>query len=238
MRAEISYGKTNDAWIGYKQFILELVDKHQAKTICEIGGGANPLIEAKYMHTNNIDYSILDVSEEELFKAPKEYKKIKADISAPEIMIKAKFDLVFSKMLAEHIKDAKQFHRNILKMLNSGGLAVHFFPTLYTIPFLVNRLVPEKLASRFLNYFAPRDSYQYAKFPAYYSWCRGPTSGQIQKFNGLGYEVVEYRGYFGHSEYYNRVKLIKRLHELKTSYLLRNPNPIFTSYAYTVLRKA
>jgi len=141
-------------------------------------------------------------------------------------------------MLAEHISNPKQFHTNVREMLVENGLAVHLFPTLYALPFLVNYLVPEYLAGFLLNAFAPRDKYQHEKFSAYYRWCRGPTRSQIKKLSSVGYDVVEYRGFFGHTGYYEKIKIMKRIHEIKTNFLLRNPNPLLTSYAYVVLRKA
>src|ERR1700721_1406514 len=53
------------------------------------------------------------------------------------------YDLVFSKMLCEHLPDARTFHANCLRLLRPGARAVHFFPTLYTLPFVANRLIPE-----------------------------------------------------------------------------------------------
>lgn len=237
MATNISYGRSEDAWRGYEQFIMALIDKHNIKRVCDIGAGANPLLNSCYIAEKNIDYSILDVSNTQLGKAPTYCKKILADIAAPDFSTCQKFDLVFSKMLAEHIADAEQFHRNVLKMLANDGLAVHFFPTLYALPFLVNSLVPEYLAAILLNLFAPRDTHQYPKFQAYYRLCRGPIRSQIERLSRLGYDVVEYRGFFGHGGYYNKVKILKKLHEFKTNYLLKNPNPFFTSYAYVVLKK-
>lgn len=239
MTSRISYGKTEDAWRGYDRFVTEMIENNDAKRICDIGGGANPLLTTDYISRKGIDYSILDISEAELRKAPEQYNKIVADIASPEYSPStAGFDLIFSKMLAEHLKDGEQFHKNVLRMLADDGVAVHFFPTLYTLPFLVNCLTPEALADKLLNMFALRDRNQYAKFPAYYSWCRGPIRNQLRKFEELGYEIIQYRGFFGHSGYYNRIPPLKKLHELKTNYLLKNPHPLFTSYAYIVLKKA
>jgi uncharacterized UPF0146 family protein len=236
MVADVSYRKT-EAWQGFKPFITDLIDKNNIKRVCDIGGGANPLLDEEYIEKKGVDYSILDISETELFKAPPRYKKVLADIASPGFKIDEKYDLVFSRMLAEHVSDVEQFHRNILNCLADNGLAVHFFSTLYTLPFVVNYLTPEYFSSVLLNLFAPRDRYQHEKFPAYYRWCRGPTRRQIQKFISLGYDVVEYGGFFGHSWYYNKVKVLKKIHEFKTNYLLRHPNPYFTSYAYVVLKK-
>jgi hypothetical protein len=46
------------------------------KNICEIGGGANPLLILDFIRKNDIEYSILDISEIELNKEPNEYKKL------------------------------------------------------------------------------------------------------------------------------------------------------------------
>jgi len=233
----ISYGHSDDIWQGlFETLLTDLIEQYKIKRVCDIGGGANPVINIKFIESNGLDYSILDISESELLKAPVKYNKILADIATPTFSINKKFDLVFSKFLAEHITDAKQFHKNVLSCLDESGLAVHFFPTLYTIPFLVNYLVPDKLAKALLNIFHPRDMYQRNKFPAYYRWCRGPTRRQIQKFTELGYEVIEYRGFFGHG-YYNKIKPLQRLHEFKTSYFLKHPNPFFTNFAYVILKK-
>lgn len=194
------------------------------------------MLSADYINEKNLDYSLLDISELELNKAPENYKKILADIASPHFKLDTKFDLVFTKMLAEHITNPKQFHKNILNCLTINGLAVHYFPTLYTLPFFVNYMMPEHLADILLHMFETRDRHQHAKFPAYYRWCRGPTSKQIRRFISLGYDVVEYRGFFGHG-YYNKIKVLDKMNRIKTNYLLRHPNPIFTSYAYVVLRK-
>ena len=195
MEATILYEKAEKMWIEYDQFIIDMIHKNDVKMICEIGGGANPLLSAEYIQATGIEYYILDISETELSKAPNHCNKIVADIAAPDFSFNTtKFDMVFSKMLAEHIKDGEQFHKNVIKMLTDRGSAVHYFPTLYTLPFLINYLVPETLAAKLLKWFASRDSYQYAKFPAYYSWCRGPTRNQLSRLESLGYEIVEYRG--------------------------------------------
>lgn len=232
----ITYGRSEDALPGYRGFMAELIQKQNAHSICDIGGGANPVLDLDYIQQNRLNYCMLDVSQEELDKAPEGYDKVLADIASPEFSSKLKFDMVVSRSVAEHMKDGSTFHKNILTMLADNGMAVHLFPTLYSPPFLVNCLLPESVADLMLSVLRPRDRYQHAKFPAYYSWCRGPTRGQIQRFEELGYDVVKYRGFFGH-EYYKRVKWLQRLHSCLTDYLLRKPNPLFTSYACVVLQK-
>ncbi len=238
MSTKIRYGTSEEGWLGYEHFIYALIQDRALKRVCEIGGGANPLLDLDQVNRAGLEYSILDISAAELEKAPVGYQKIVADIGSAGFSLQKKFDLVFSRMLAEHIKDARQFHTNVLDILTPGGFAVHFFPTLFTVPYLVNFLVPERLSQKLLNGFAQRDNYQNAKFPAYYKWCRGPVKGQIRKFMSVGFEVVEYAGFYGHPGYYQKIGILKKLHEIKTRYLLKKPNPCFTSYAYVVLKKS
>lgn len=234
----ISYGPTDSAWRDYTPYLLSLIDRYKLKTLCDIGGGANPTLSQEDIEPRALDYTLLDISQEELNKAPAAYHKLQGDIASPDFKSDQKFDLIFSKMLAEHIPDAHQFHANVLNALSDKGIAVHFFPTLYTLPFFVNYIMPEFVSSILLRIVSPRDEYQHAKFPAYYHWCRGPSRRQLKRFTDLGYEVVEYRGFFGHSDYYNKIGFMKKLHNLKTAFLLKHPNPWFTSYAYVVLKKA
>lgn len=234
--SQISYRRSEDAWSGYEAFLKDLIETRSVRTICDIGGGANPLLPIEYIQQHSLDYTVLDISESELQKASPVYHKIAADIAATDFAIDGKkYDLVFSKMLAEHIGNAPQFHANIRKILAPHGVAAHFFPTLYAFPFMVNRLIPESLSDRLLNLFAPRDRFQHAKFPAYYQWCRGPTQRQFQRLAGVGLAVVQYIGFFGHSGYYRRLPGIRQLHELTTRMLMKFPNPFLTSYAFLVV---
>ncbi len=237
MTTNIWYGKSEDAWRGYEGFLTKIIMRSGAKHVLDIGGGANPVLTMDFVHREGISYSILDISETELQKAPECYNKIVADAASTRFSLNKTFDLVFSKMLLEHIKDAAQFHKNMLSILTNKGLSVHFFPTLYTLPFFVNMLLPERSADMLLYFIGPRDRHQHAKFRAYYNWCRGPVEGQIEKYSRLGYEVAEYAGFFGHSAYYAKIIPLRKLHEIKTVYLLRKPHPALTSYAYVVLRK-
>ncbi|MGI0025065.1 MAG: hypothetical protein ACREA4_07970, partial [Nitrososphaera sp.] len=91
--------------------------------------------------------------------------------------------------------------------------------------------------SHLLDVFAPRDRYHHGKFPSYYSWCRGPTKKQLDRFIDLGYSVMEYRGFFGHENYYQKLPFAQKISRKIASSLLRHPIAHLTSYAYVVLKK-
>ena len=235
--ARVTYLPTQDAWDGFLPYTVALIGAQQLTRVCEIGGGANPLLSEDFIAEKRIDYTVLDCSRAELDKAPDAYRKVEADITSRDLSLPETYDLMLSRMLAEHVADPRQFHDNVYRHLSPGGYALHFFPTLFTTPFIINALVPERLANWLLDIVAPRDRVRHEKFPAFYRWCRGPTKAQFQRFARMGFDVVEYRGFFGHGAYYRRLPPIRRLHRAKTAFLLEHPLPALTSYAYVLLRK-
>ena len=128
----IYFNSSKSGWKSYCSLIIKLCKDFNYTKICDIGGGANPYFSPDLIKEHNFDYHILDISETELEKAPLFYKnKILMDISSTAINYNHQYQLMFSKMLAEHIVDAKQFHENIYKLLDNGGISMHFFPTRY-----------------------------------------------------------------------------------------------------------
>jgi uncharacterized UPF0146 family protein len=236
---QISYAHITTAWEGYADWLRTLIKEHRPKRVLEIGGGAKPAIAPGELGVLGIkEYTVVDISEEELAKAPPEYRKVCADICAEALPLEGDYDFVFSRMLAEHVQSPEIFHRNILSLLSPGGHAFHFFATMFSPIYMLNRLLPESVTERLLFFADPKRTKggQHDKFPAHYRWCYGPVPWQIDRFRRLGYEIETYRGFFGHG-YYNRVPGLKQLHEFLTSVLLRHPLPNFTTVAYLVLRR-
>lgn len=232
----VSYGNFQEAWSQHSNKLRCIVEDRAVRRICEVGGGANPALGLEYVQRHNLDYTILDISAEELAKAPNGYRKVVANICGQLPQNLGGYDLVFTKMLCEHVPDGEVFHRNVHQLLRPGGLAFHFFPTLYAPPFVANVLLPERLAGLLLDIFAPRDKRQHGKFPARYSWCRGPTARQTQRLTSVGYDILEYRGFFGHS-YYRRLPGFRQGADTFARYLVKKPNPNLTTFAYLVMQK-
>ena len=231
----VIYKQNENEWAEYSLFIQDWVERFSPKIVCEVGGGANPALPLEFIVHRGLKYTLLDISAEELAKAPSEYQKIVQDIEA-EISSKEECDFLFTKMLAEHIHNGRRFHKNVFDLLKPGGIAVHYFPTLYTLPFVVNKIVPERLSSYLLNIFAPRERFRLGKFPAYYDWCYGPTPRMINMLNGIGFEILEYRGLIGH-KYFDRIPLAREIHNAYSKFLAKHPSPYLTSFAQVVLRK-
>lgn len=228
MTSSVTYGYWRDGW-ELKRTLPERLAA-DAENVCEIGAGAFPLLPPRD------GYSLLDVSPAELGKTDAGYVKIVTDICSPQFERPGIFDLVFSLSTAEHIADPRLFHLNTRRLLRRGAVAVHFFPTLYALPFVANRLLGEHLGEQILLKINPRriSSGPHAKFPAYYRWCRGPTRRQIRRLESCGFSVEQYYGYFGHS-YYDPLGAGPLL-EPVWRWLMRHPVPSLTSYALVVLR--
>jgi len=115
--------------------------------------------------------------------------------------------------------------------------AAHWYATLGSLPFLANRLLPEPVSTLLLRHLAPRDEEQHGKLPAPYRWCQGQTPRRVKAYAALGFELLEYHGYFGHKYYKGRLPRLHRLELAKMHFLLRSPSPRLTRYAKVVLRK-
>ena len=230
----------------FREGLSRVVDGRKGLVVCDIGGGAHPFFSPEEINTAGFRYTVLDISPGELALAPGTHRKIVCDaggdlehaveLHGARVNVCRQFDLVFSVMTAEHIRDAESFHRNVLAMLVPGGSALHLFPTLYTIPFLINKYTPEFVA-RFINrLFAPAHRRTREKFRAYYHWCRGPLRRTVKRFERTGAEMIEYCGYFAHG-YYRRFPPLHWLHQCKMGYLERHPMPLMTNYAFIWYRK-
>jgi len=236
----VTYGHSVAVWHDFRRAVTALIENSGARRIVEVGGGANPLLPIEYVQARGLDYTILDISAAELDKAPAGYNKVVADIGAPAFAAPGAFDFVFSNMLAEHVANAEAFHRNVSAMLRSGGLAFHYFPTLFSLPMVINRLIPERVGQRVLDLLLPgyrSRAGRVGKFPAYYRWCFGPLPMQFRRFGRLGYSVLEYRGAFGYHGYFDRLPRVQRIHEAWVQFLLRHPSPWMTSGAQVLLCK-
>lgn len=235
----IRYENSENAWRDVKDVIGAKIIASKAIRILEVGAGANPLFSEDFLKQHGLIYTALDISEEELNKAPECYKKLVADICAEAPNISERFDFSFSRMLAEHVADGGRFHRNVFQLLAPGGKAFHFFPTMWAPPFVLNRFLPERLAELLLHLLqrGREKSGRHAKFPAFYSWCRGPVDSQIARLKSLGYEIDSYIGFFGHRDYYRKLKPIQKLHDSLVRWLIAHPVPWITSYAFLTVQR-
>ena len=219
-------------------YVRDWALEHPGASVCDVGGGANPILDLEFVERNGLRYTVVDIDQEELDKAPESYERICADVSDAAFTPFALHDLVVTQTVAEHVVDAAAFHRNVAALLRPGGIAVHFFPTYWTLPFMVNRLIPEDVSERILLRIQPHrvSDGNEGKFPARYEWCRGPTRRQLSRLGAAGFDIERYRGYFGH-DYYTPIAPLQELELTKSKLLVRHPVAHLTSYALVVARR-
>jgi SAM-dependent methyltransferase len=212
------------------------------RRIADIGGGANPLIDASLIEEHGIEYSMLDISRIELDKAPEHYHKIQVDVTVAldEFSAKVgkeKFDLVCSRDFLEHVRDPIRVHENIYSALRPGGLAVHFYPSPHCIPLFVNRLLPDWFTQPLLRIAQPhRDLVGYGrKFPAYYAMCGAPSERLKNQYRQLGFDVIRHTGFIGH-DYYARFPVAREIERWLRPVLRKAGLPLI-SRSVLVLRK-
>jgi SAM-dependent methyltransferase len=232
----ISFDLNPVVWKTFADRALALATADGCRRICDLGGGARPLLGLDAV--GDREYALMDISASELAKAPAGYETIVADACAPEPPVREHFDLLVTKTLAEHVPDAERFHRNVHAMLRPGGRALHLFPTLYEPAFVLNLLAPEGLSTKLLLKVQPNRTADgdHGKFPARYRWCRGPTRRQLARFTSLGYRVVEYRGYFGHG-YLSPKNPLGALDYFVGRRLVAHPIPALCSFAIVELER-
>jgi SAM-dependent methyltransferase len=231
-----------DEWahLDFTARLRQRLEQLRGGTVCELGGGARPALEPEFLREHDLACLVVDLSESELAKAPPGYRTLVGDVSSPAFQTgehDGSYDVVFSRVLAEHVRNPRQFHLNVRRLLRPGGVAMHFFPTLWWPPFVANRLLPEGIAEWILLRIEPwrERSGRSGKFPAYYHWCFGPTRSQIARLSSTGFMVEHCVAYFGENSHAPG-RVLGALNHAWTRAMLARPVYHFTSYATYTLR--
>ncbi len=107
------------------------------------------------MATLDCRYTVNDIDAGELELAPTWVERMHGDIADPTLLTQGGrregYDLVMSQMVFEHVRSPEMAYRNIVGLLAPGGILVNFIPTLYALPFLLNRALPDRLSKQLLQ---------------------------------------------------------------------------------------
>lgn len=220
---------------GYVGELKKIVASYPDADILELGGGRWPSFRLEEMPSNLRSYTVNDISEHELSHLPDGYDKACFDVSGDASAFQGRYDVVFSRFLAEHVKDGRAMHRNVFQVLKPGGTAFHLIPTLFAFPFIVNKLLPERLTAKVLELLSPRRAIS-PKFPAYYSACRGDTPGMRKMFHDIGYSKVEITNFYGHF-YYENIPVLRDVERRFADVAADKEWSWASSYAYIKVTK-
>jgi 2-polyprenyl-3-methyl-5-hydroxy-6-metoxy-1,4-benzoquinol methylase len=226
----------NSARNDFKRIVRELCASYECPDVLEVGGGARPLFAREAWPTNLRSYTINDVSQLELDKAPPYFAKACFDICDPKEELAGRFDVIFSKHVAEHVSDGERMHRNVYDMLRPGGVAFHFFPTLYSLPMLVNWLIPEGLSRASLFLMRPGRREANSKFPALYSWCAGSNNTIREQIKSVGFSNVQVVRFYDH-DYLKRFAVLRSVEKAWVDVVKRSGITQLGSCAYVIARR-
>jgi hypothetical protein len=233
-RVQMANGQTANDWqtamVGYADELKRLVASYPAAQILELGAGRWPSFKMEEMPSTVESYTVNDISAEELALLPPGYDKACFDVSGDASSFTDTYDVVFSRFLAEHVQDGVAMHRNVFQVLRRGGVAFHLIPTLYALPFVLNKLAPERLTTPLLKWLSPRRAIS-PKFPAYYSACYGNPTRMAAMLRDIGYSRTEIRPFFGHF-YYETIPILSSLHRHFSSIASAHNWNYLSSYAY------
>ena len=226
-----------------RDFIPSEIMRRGARTVADIGGGANPVVAEEFLAREGLDYTVIDISDVELARAAEAHKKVCIDVAAPTERFEnaiggRRFDLIFSHMVMEHISESDTAQRNVFNALRPGGVAIHLFATAYTLPLFLNRLLPEWLTSVGVRILQPKRDIRASKrkFRAYYLLCMKPSPKAVRAYEKFGYQVERYIGYVGHP-YYGRVPVLRNIEYSLLRPLCLRAGGGMTSTALLILRK-
>jgi SAM-dependent methyltransferase len=224
--------------LNINEIIAEVVREKKAKNpnfkILEVGGGRNPrFFNEDIISFNN--YFVNDIDPNELALLDERFNSSNFDIAGDIIPkeMENQFDVIISVYVAEHVKDGYKMHQNVYKLLNDTGTAVHLFPKLYALPFVVNYLLPERASHFVLNLLAKRDL---PKFPALYSYCRGNETKMRSLFEKINYQTIDLQFYYGTS-YFKNLPFLYRIDNWINKWLMKKHYSTLSSYLVTKLSK-
>jgi SAM-dependent methyltransferase len=229
------------AWDHYEDSILALSQQFGLRRLCEIGGGRDPLFTAEAARDHGFELTVNDIDAGELALTPQGLKTARFDIagnlSEPDVA-RAGYDLMFSRMVFEHVRDVEQAWTNIHSLLAPGGVALAFFPTLWSPVFALNHVLPEKASRAIVHALFParRDGGSDPKFPALYDWCRGSARHLSPMLGRAGFTDIHIQPFWGHG-YLKRVPVARQLDHAFNAAAARISWRTVTTYAYVVVRK-
>ncbi|HLW90382.1 MAG TPA: methyltransferase domain-containing protein [Roseiarcus sp.] len=233
------------AWDNYRATVLSLAQARRrigrggdVVRMLEVGGGRGPLLQPAEAAAAGIAVTINDIDARELSFAPKEFDKAEFDISGDiDPTLSGAFDLIVSRMVMEHVGDARRAWSNIAALLKPSGVAMAFHPTLYAPPFLINLMLPDTMTGPVLRWFFPnRHDGDYPKFPARYQMCVSDPARVGPILRSCGFREALIVPFWGHG-YFRAVPGLRELDAALQRLAEARDWRALTTYAYTLARR-
>lgn len=238
--AEQIVPRAEDAWTSLKPSLERIIQRNQVRRVLEIGGGRHPFFTVADARRLGFSLTVNDLDADELSHAPGEFGRLVLDIAADldgADVQRDTYDLIFSRMVFEHVRDAHKAWSNVHALLAPGGIGFTFVPTLFSPPFVLNRAMPEAITSRLLLMIdRTRNPDEIPKFPAFYQACRASERALTPMLTQIGFREVCVVPFFG-TPYFPAIPVLKHVARAFDRWVERWDLRMFASYAYIVARK-
>lgn len=227
-------------WNQYEALTLAFARAFGLRSLLEVGGGRDPAF-ITLAFENGLDLTVNDIAPDELARLPEGPAKAVFDIAGDlsgRGELHGAFDLIASRMVFEHVEDVEQAWSNTWQLLKPGGVAIAFFPTLYAWPFVLNKLIPDRLAKRIVETVFPhrRADGDYPVFPAHYDWCIGSERRLCSMLLPKGFSDIHIQPFWGH-HYLAPVPVLRDWETALNRLAARRDWRFFTTYAYVIVQK-
>jgi SAM-dependent methyltransferase len=229
------------AWENYRPAVLAFANacrRGGRARVLEIGGGRQPLFTPAEAAAAGIDLTVNDIDDRELSFGPSEFAHARFDIAGSiDPALHGGFDVIISRMVMEHVRNAPKAWANMRQLLAPGGVAMAFHPTLFSPPFIVNWLIPEALSARALRLLFPnRHDGDYPKFPALYELCVTSPASTDAIFKACGFSQHLVAPIWGHG-YFRSLPGIREADQALQRLAEQRDWRWMTSYAYTLAQR-
>jgi SAM-dependent methyltransferase len=227
-------------WDNYTRVIRHLAASYGAGRLIEIGGGRSPHFMPAELAAMGVELTVNDISAKELLRLPSAYRTacfdVAGDLTKSDVL-PGSYDLAFSKMVFEHVEDGERAWRNVHQLLAPRGVAIAFLPTLFALPFVLNKILPDGVAEQLIKLVnRERNDETSPVFPARYSKSYTIERWLRPMFSRIGYRDLLVVPFYGHA-YYRRFPIVRDVHAQFTKLARANDWRLFSSYAYIVARK-
>jgi hypothetical protein len=175
-------------WTDFPEQAQQLARGPEVIRVCELGGGANPIIPLELIAERGLAHEVADISAEELAKAPAGYRTVQVDAMSPDFAALGPYALIVTAFLAEHLPDP---HARLPDALQAH---LRRQPT---------RAGARHRAAPAAHPAAPQARGRPRKVPRPLPVVPRSDTPQISRFERTGFEVLDYVGYFGH-EYFRK----------------------------------
>lgn len=183
----------------YEQLIWQYSNQLEAGIVLDVGAGYQLPDSLKHQRKAEVKLIGMDILPSSLKKNTDLDAAIVADACKRWPFDDNSIDLVISRSVMEHLYDNKAFTNEMYRCLKPGGKCVHVLPG-KNAPFsLLNRLLPNKVTKKLVEWAFPERKGELG-FVAYYHYCSYPSLKRLLETQGFNIEYKRLRYY--QSAYY------------------------------------